>query len=334
MNTSKEHTLLLRSFDAALSTEEQRQLESLLAASESARTARVQFEAVRQSVRQYGSARFADGFAGRVLESLASRSAFTRPAEPKPVARIYSMYGTRVMRAAAIVLLLVAVSAVIWLQPRAYTVPHGKVAIRMLPDGSTVQLSSGSSISYKPFWGRATRLVHLEGEAFFDVTHSGKPFVVETFNANIHVLGTRFNVKAWPADADQETMITLEEGRVEVAARNRPSDAHQLEPDQSAVVQADTTLPVRSRTRPLCVLLVWRTGGLDFEDETMASFAAEIERRYAVRLELDDRYAGLRIAYFKSQAPPLREVLDAITQTHQLAYRPTANGYEIFKPQP
>ncbi len=332
MKTRNEQFLLLRSFDAELSAGDRRRLEALLAASETARTARDQFESIRHSIQDYGPARFADGFASRVMDAILEPAASPVEGFAAPMARIYSLHAGRILRAAAVILLLVAVSAVIWMQPRSYTVPHGKLITRMLPDGSTVQLSSGSTLSYKPFWGRPARLVRLEGEAFFDVTGTDKPFVVETFNARIEVLGTRFNVKAWPEYTDRQTTVTLEEGRVEVAARERPEDVIELKPEHTAIVRGDTTLPARPVTRPVASLLAWRNGGFAFEDETLASVAAEIERRYAIQITINEELAEKRIGYFLPQAQPLTNVLTDITGAYELAYRPTANGYEIFKP--
>lgn len=75
--------------------------------------------------------------------------------------------------------------------------PNGQRLKLTLPDGTGVQLNSGSVIEYPSVFGKDVRRIRLSGEAMFDVTHNEEqPFVVETFASDIRVLGTRFNVVA------------------------------------------------------------------------------------------------------------------------------------------
>ena len=98
---------------------------------------------------------------------------------------------------AASIVLLIAVGAGFWLQPTTLTAPTGERLAATLPDGSTVELNSGARLSYARAFGGKARTVRLTGEAFFDVAHDAqKPFMVKTFNADVTVLGTRFNVRA------------------------------------------------------------------------------------------------------------------------------------------
>lgn len=68
-----------------------------------------------------------------------------------------------------------------------------------LPDGSTVLLNEGSELSYSTSFGKQAREVTLTGEGYFDVQHNlSKPFKVLTGNVTTTVLGTAFNIKAYP----------------------------------------------------------------------------------------------------------------------------------------
>ena len=331
MKKSKEHTLILRSFDGEMTEDAERALKSLLVSSDSARAAHTEFSAVRHTLQQYGTPRFSDGFASRVMDAIQEPVAVANESQTSSLATIYALHGPRVLRLAAVILLLVAVSAIVWTQPRTYTVPYGKTVTRLLPDGTSVQLGSGSTLSFKPFWGRSTRLVQLEGEAFFDVTKTGKSFVVNTPNASIQVLGTRFNVKAWPEATDPQTTVTLEEGRVEIAALAAPDDIYELRPLQTAVIEGNIAYPARS-VSTMDTLLAWRTGGLAFDNESLAAITAELERRYAVKLGLSDALQSKRITYLEPEPANLNALLNDITQAYGLAFRRTANGYEIFEP--
>ena len=325
MKTTKQQNLLLRSLDDELSAKEQKLLDALLQTSDNARQELDELRAMREAVSNYPEASFSEGFADRVLKASDS------PA-PKGVARIYTLNSGNFLRMAAMILLLVGISAITWMQPRSYTAPWGQQVNRILPDGSTVLLSGGATLSYKPFWGRSDRKVQLTGEAFFDVTKGEKAFIVETFNSEVRVLGTRFNVRAWPQQQANYTSVVLEEGRVEVSSLTIPDSKHILLPSESIVVAADTTFPKKSLKLPIETKLAWRTGGLTFENELLVDVMAELSRRYNLRLSLATNLGAERITYFQPNRVSIDTVLAEISQPHELAFRKTANGYELFAP--
>src|SRR5690606_693130 len=114
------------------------------------------------------------------------------------------------MAAAAVV--VVGLGAALWLRPTVHRAPLGERLAVVLPDGSRVELNSGSRLAYRRTFGWRARRVDLHGEAFFDVVPADVPFTVRTFNSAVTVLGTRFNVRAWPDDEQAETAVVLEEG--------------------------------------------------------------------------------------------------------------------------
>ncbi|MEX0362746.1 MAG: FecR family protein, partial [Allomuricauda sp.] len=94
------------------------------------------------------------------------------------------------------------------------TVPHGKTFQLQLSDGTIAHLNAGSSIKYPvQFMEGSQRQIFVEGEAFFDVAKDpNHPFVVNTNGLNVRVLGTQFNVSAYPED--ETTEVVLVEGAV------------------------------------------------------------------------------------------------------------------------
>ncbi len=329
MKTNKQLALLLRSFDDDLSEKEQKLLDMLLASSDEAVEAQQDLTALRDAIREAKpSGQFQSGFADRVVAATTQE----QEAGPAKTARIYTLHGGTMLRMAAMFILLVGISTALWFQPKSYTAPLGQTINKMLPDGSSVLLSGGSTLAYKPFWGRKVRHVSLAGEAFFDVESGTKPFVVETFNSEVRVLGTRFNVKAWPEQADVYTAVILEEGSVSVTDMRTPDTVHYLEPDESIVVAIDTTLPKSALKLPIDTKLAWRSGGHTFENEYLTDVAAALGRRYNARLTLAGDVGLKRITYIEPQQQALDDVLTAITQPHALAFRKTANGYEVFAP--
>ena len=202
----------------------------------------------------------------------------------------------------------------------------------VLPDGSSVELGSGSTLRYKPFQPEGTRAVQLEGEAFFKVVKEARPFAVETFNARIAVKGTRFNVQAWEADAAQATVVTLASGSVEVVPRTSSSVPVQLVPGQTSVVRGDTTAARAPVAAELSRVLAWRTGGLAFSDQPLGSVAQALERRYDVEITLaSPELAGLSIGYFDSNPGSAASVLDALCHVHGLRFQRTSSGFVISR---
>lgn len=105
-----------------------------------------------------------------------------------------------------------------------------------LPDGSVVWLNAGSKLTYNKDFGKNTRAVTLAGEGFFDVAkNKDLPFVITTANISIKVLGTVFNVKAYPEDKQTET--SLIHGSIEVTISNRPNDKIILSPSEKLIVE-------------------------------------------------------------------------------------------------
>jgi ferric-dicitrate binding protein FerR (iron transport regulator) len=95
-------------------------------------------------------------------------------------------------------------------------IPKGKSYSLILSDGTRVWLNAESSIRYPVQFGSNERRVVIDGEAFFDVTHdTGKPFIVQTNDYNVKVLGTKFNVNAYKDE--KVTATTLVSGLVSVS---------------------------------------------------------------------------------------------------------------------
>lgn len=106
-----------------------------------------------------------------------------------------------------------------------------------LADGTQVWLNAGSSLKFPVSFSDSTRHVYLEGEAYFEVSHNGKPFIVSSGSMNIRVLGTSFNVLAYPDE--QEIVTTLIEGKVKIELSGNDESASSsriLSPDDQATV--------------------------------------------------------------------------------------------------
>lgn len=171
----------------------------------------------------------------------------------------------------------------------------------ILPDGSTVWLNGGSSLSYDRSFNEKAREVTLSGEACFDITkQSGSPFTVNAGMIQLNVLGTAFNVKAY-AD-DNTTEITVMEGLVRLTRTGRKESLF-LRADQKIILAANGKGTADAATRNLEEKLItidtalkenerpetaWIYNRLEFRDEDFRSLARKMERWYNITVHFED----------------------------------------------
>jgi transmembrane sensor len=118
----------------------------------------------------------------------------------------------------------------------------------ILPDGSTVLLNAKSALSIGKEFNDKCREVSLKGEAYFDVVHNkNKPFKVHTSDFNINVLGTAFNVKAYPDEITSEA--TLIRGLITMEALDGSGGTITLKPSQKVTFYK--TIPVVEKQKAL-----------------------------------------------------------------------------------
>ena len=184
-----------------------------------------------------------------------------------------------------------------------------------LPDGTEGYLNSGSVLKY-PVIFEKIREVTLQGEAFFDVHHSSKPFVVSTPNLEIEVLGTRFNVIAYGEENSEE--VILENGKVQVTSISGSKSAV-LHPDQKLIL-SKTTNRFRKKAVEAAQYRGWTEGMLIFRNENMEQVAKRLGRWYNAEISIRDedllKYA-FRATFIDE---PLEEVLRLLAHTAPLEY--------------
>lgn len=241
-------------------------------------------------------------------------------------------------RVAAAVLVLVLGGVWAWSLPVTVTAPPGERQTTTLPDGSTVHLNSESSLSYTrtfrawPFGDAETRGVHLDGEAFFDVRDGERPFVVETSDARVRVLGTQFNVRAGRG-AQPGTRVTVSSGRVRVASVRNASAAVVLDtPGQSSTVANASARPSRPEPVDLERALVWRDGGFAVTDRPLTEIVRELERRYGVQIRIDAsvQNPSAPLSLYYPTATGVETIVSDLCTARGLSYRPTSRGLLIY----
>lgn len=176
-------------------------------------------------------------------------------------------------------------------------IPYGKTSEILLPDRTKVFLNAGSRLIYPENFSGETREVYLVGEAFFEVKHDvNHPFIVMVGDLRIKVLGTRFNVSAYPADNVIETVLA--EGKVSLGQNNAGffDKATNLVPDQMASFDK-TTKMTNVKTVETDNYTLWTAGILKFESTDLNRILKQVERFYNIRFHFSDPLlGGLRIS--------------------------------------
>ncbi len=163
------------------------------------------------------------------------------------------------------------------------TTPHGGQYSVILPDGSLAKLNAGSNIRFPAAFEKKRREVEILGEVYFDVvSDKTRPFIVKLPNgAQIEVLGTSFNVKAYPDDTVIKT--TLEKGSVKFKAGE---DALLIKPGEQIQLATQASNPVLlKRTVGLDTETSWKDGYFNFENAELKTIMKEVARWYDVDVE-------------------------------------------------
>ena len=176
-------------------------------------------------------------------------------------------------------------------------VPLGSQSEVRLPDGSTVSLNAGSTLRYHTDYGKSKRDVYLEGEGYFSVAHNDgrkkMPFTVYTPLVIINALGTEFNVKAYPDENVVETTLIKGEVTVENGEAGKAINrAISLKSGQKLSVAAPelNLEPVITQLEQDIAAAVasWKERDWRFEREPLQDLAIKLERRYNVRIHIDE----------------------------------------------
>lgn len=182
-----------------------------------------------------------------------------------------------------------------------------------LPDGTKVWLNSLSQIKYPIEFVGPQRKVELVGEAYFEVVHNPKqPFIVVTAQQEVNVLGTSFNVFAYPSEPEQTTLI---EGSVKVSCGNNEL---MLIPGQQAHTSIDGFLSMK--TVDTSTFTAWKDGDFSFQDTPIKEIMNQLSRWYDVDVVYQDAPDNLRLSGMVSRSKQLDTVIDVLEMTGKVKF--------------
>ncbi|MBC8319377.1 MAG: FecR family protein [Bacteroidetes bacterium] len=174
-------------------------------------------------------------------------------------------------------------------------VPKGDINSSILPDGTLVSINSDSKLKYTNCFGEENREVFLEGEAYFEVTHNAKmPFVVHTQENVITVLGTTFNVYAYPNE--NIFMTSLERGKISVSRHDK--EIVELKVNQTYLLKKDCNKSEITEISNIQSYSSWKEGKIVFRNQQFTEILRKLERSHNVIFDLqkneveDIKYTG------------------------------------------
>lgn len=161
-------------------------------------------------------------------------------------------------------------------------IPYGKRSSLILADGSKVWLNSGTEIEFPSVFASKTREIKVRGEIYIEVAKRKEPFIVHTFNSQIQVFGTSFNVSAYE-DEERESVV-LVEGSIQVKS-NANNASLILSPGQMAEISAGN---IKSKEVNVSEYIGWKDGFMQFNKVPLDEVLRKVGRYYNVEFKYSE----------------------------------------------
>lgn len=213
-------------------------------------------------------------------------------------------------------------------QPFTIETAYGDQSDITLPDGSQVRLNSGTKLAYSFDRKSKMRRVMLSGEAYFKVAPQKKGFVVATREGvEIEVVGTQFNVVAYPEDSFIKT--TLVEGKVNISTLQ--GDEIHMFPGQIACYLKKGKKLRLVKGNPTHNY-GWLQNKIYLDNSTLAQTARQLERKYNVAITIQPETLGEDIAYtgvLKEET--INDLMEALCDLSEIKYQMKGREITIMK---
>lgn len=281
---------------------------------------------IRETARQvdlyFQQKRFSSKEAFAKIEAARNQAAASKP---KKTIQFWS----RIAAIVAIALLLGG--AGYWISGRSWlNAPEKMVAANnndlkeiVLADGSVVTLNYGSTLTYPDEFNGKYREVTLDGEGFFEVQpNPEKPFIIHAGKADIQVLGTSFNVNAYPQNG--EVSVVVQTGRVQVSSNEVADTGGKvvLIPGEKGVLALNDQVVQKSQNSDVN-FLSWKTHSFTFNKTSLKDVIQQLDKVYRVQISTADPDLERLLLTARFDARPVRFILEVIAMTHGLEIQQT-----------
>ncbi len=196
----------------------------------------------------------------------------------------------------------------------------------LLPDSTQVWLNAASSLDYPHQFADDKRVVYLSGEAYFDVKHADRiPFIIQTGKVSTTVLGTAFNIKAYPGR--KIVIVSVSRGKVKVNFDDREV-ATLIKGQQVKVSNTDIRMVIKKPA--VNEAASWQQGMLAYDDETMEDIIADLERVYDVRVRIaNGSIQQLRVSTSFKREIGVEQALQVLSQLTDTELKQADGEYTI-----
>jgi len=216
-------------------------------------------------------------------------------------------------------------------------IPYGKSSQVTLSDGTKVWLNAGSQLMYPSVFDKKQREVLLVGEAFFEVVRNeASPFIVRTDQADVEVLGTSFDVSAYPDDKIFQTVLVC--GSVSVETKKEGiwggKDKKILKPNEMYLLDKESGVNNVNRVDDVDTYTSWKEGMFDCDKQDLNRVVRKLERYYNKKIHIKDpMLGGYKISGKLDLKSDISDVLDVIQAFVPIDWGKQKNGdYFIVKP--
>lgn len=202
----------------------------------------------------------------------------------------------------------------------------------ILPDGTSVALNASTKLKFDKNFGQTIREVSVVGEAFFDVVpNREKPFVIHAGDAQVKVLGTSFNVCAYPAD--EKVDVLVETGTVRVSCDNENSGQ---KPEVILTAGEKGSLFTDNNRIEKTIngdknLLAWKTGILEFRETPLADVIKHLQKTYHIKIDVKQDELNKLPLTARFDEKPAKFILDVIRLTFDLDLSMVNDVYFLSK---
>ena len=209
-------------------------------------------------------------------------------------------------------------------------VPKGTQNKLTMMDGTVVVLDAGSSFSYPDEFTGRKREVTLEGEGYFEVvSDKSRPFIVNTGDAVIQVLGTKFAVRNWPLD--KSIQVAVREGKVGLRTTvDRLQDAVVITGGQvAAMLESGRIQPPESVE--IDIFLGWLNRDIQFDDATLEEIIFHLERWFDVEFEIAKSVITSERMTLSTNKKSIDTILEMMAVLADLTYRRTGKTITLSR---
>jgi len=243
-------------------------------------------------------------------------------------------------------MLMVVIAVALWFTKdyeEAYEIAETKNAeikeLRLV-DGAFIQMNNATQIRYREIDSDSVRLVFLKGEAYFAVEKKEKPFIVQTENSRVRVLGTEFNI--W--SRKKETRVFVREGKVSlIITGDSGSQERAVINTNHLAIAKESQIEDITEIQESGRLLGWREGKIVFNRTELEEVAEELERIFNRKIRLEQEELGSLSITANFRKKPVEDILEAtgvelalgtiflVGTSMDLKYRTESNGFIIYQ---